>query len=229
LSEQACDLASQIPHPVNLAFAASFAAWFHSLVGSMKAAREQADTAIAISGQYEIAMFLAWGRLMKGWALIGLGSIEEGIALASQGINEWRASGTLLASSWCLGILAEGERRAGRTEESLALLNEALEFADSTGEHFYEAELNRLRGELLLKSDDGHSPLASEQYFHQAIAIARQQSAKSFELRAVMSLARLLQQQGKIAEARQMLAEIYGWFTEGLTRRICKAQGLFMN
>ncbi|HSO74949.1 MAG TPA: hypothetical protein VLU47_08925, partial [Blastocatellia bacterium] len=215
MGEQASDLASQLPHPLNLALAASFAAWHYSLAGSMKAAQEQADAAIAISEQYDIAMFLAWGKLMRGWALIGQGEIEDGITIARQGINEWRASGTLLATSWCLGILAQGERRAGRIEESLALLTEALDFASTAGEHFYEAELLRLRGALLLESDDGRSTLEAEQCFHQAIALARQQRAKSFELRAVMSLARLLQQRGEEAEAQQMLAEIYGWFTEG--------------
>jgi adenylate cyclase len=215
MGEQASDLASQLPHPLNLALAASFAAWYYSLAGSMKAAQEQADAAIAISEQYDIAMFLAWGKLMRGWALIGQGEIDDGITIARQGINEWRASGTLLATSWCLGILAQGERRAGRIEESLALLTEALDFASTAGEHFYEAELLRLRGEFLLTSDDGQSTLEAEQCFHQAIALARQQRAKSFELRAVMSLARLLQQRGEEAEAQQMLAEIYGWFTEG--------------
>jgi TolB-like protein/predicted ATPase len=215
MSDQARDLASKLPHPLNLAFAASFAAWYYSLAGSMKAAQEQADAAIAISDQYDIAMFLAWGKLMRGWALIGQGEIEDGIAISRQGIDEWRASGTLLATSWCLGILAQGERRAGRIEESLALLTEALDFASSAGEHFYEAELLRLRGEVLLTSDDGQGTLEAEQCFHQAIALARQQRAKSFELRAVMSLARLLQQRGKEAEARQILAEIYSWFTEG--------------
>jgi hypothetical protein len=98
-------------------------------------------------------MFLAWGKLVKGWALVSQGEIDAGIALSSQGIDEWRASGTLLASSWCLGILAEGNKKAGRPDESLALLTEALEFASRSGEHFFEAELHRLRGELLQHED----------------------------------------------------------------------------
>ncbi len=215
MSDQARDLAAKLPHPLNLAFAASFAAWFHSLVGSMQTAQKQAEAAIAISEQYDIAMFLAWGKLVKGWAIVSQGDIEVGIALSNQGIDEWRASGTLLASSWCLGILAEGNKKAGRRDESLALLTEALDFASRSGEHFYEAELHRLRGELLLESDDGDSALEAEQCFDRAIDIARQQSAKSFELRASMSLARLWLQQDKRVEAHQMLAEIYGWFTEG--------------
>ncbi|HLF83057.1 MAG TPA: hypothetical protein VI837_02660, partial [Blastocatellia bacterium] len=215
MSDQACDLASKLSHPLNLAYAASFAAWFHSLIGSMQTAQEQADTGIAISDQYDIAMFLAWGKLMKGWALIGQGKIQEGIALASQGINEWRATGTLLATSWCLGILAQGNGKAGRTEESLALLAEALDFVSRTGEHFYEAELYRLRGELLLKLPAQHLPSEAEACFRLAIEIAQKQQAKSLELRARMSLARLCQRQSRTAEAHKMLAEVYSWFTEG--------------
>jgi len=102
----------------------------------------------------------------------------------------------------------------GQVEEGLNVLAEALNVADKTGERFYEAELYRLKGELLLKSEIQRLAEA-ETCFHKAIDIARRQSAKSLELGAAMSLSRLLHQQGKTEEARQMLAEIYGWFTEG--------------
>ena len=111
-------------------------------------------------------------------------------------------------------MLAEAYRETGQTEEGLALLAEALEMAAKTGERFYEAELYRLRGELLLKSEAPHPPSEAASCFHQAIEIARRQQAKSLELRAVMSLSRLQQSQNE--ESRKMLAEIYNWFTEGL-------------
>src|SRR5262249_3859732 len=113
-----------------------------------------------------------------------------------------------------LGLLAEALSRARRADEGLGVVAEALAEVTRTGERFYEAELYRLKGELLLMRDlpDGS---AAETCFHQAIAVARLQSAKSWELRAVLSLSRLYHKQGKKEEARRMLAEIYGWFTEG--------------
>ncbi len=122
-----------------------------------------------------------------------------------------------------LALLAEAYGKGGQAEEGLSALSEALAVVDKTGERYYEAELYRLKGELTLKSEVKTSQNKSqasleseaEECFLKAIEIARRQQAKSWELRAVISLARLWQQQGKKAEARQMLAEIYGWFTEG--------------
>ena len=114
-----------------------------------------------------------------------------------------------------LALLAEAYGKTGRSAKALAVLAEALALADSSGERHYQAELYRLKGEFLLSSPTQNQAEA-EACFRQAIAVARRQSAKSLELRAVMSLSRLYQQQGKQAEARPMLAEIYGWFTEGL-------------
>jgi len=120
--------------------------------------------------------------------------------------------------TWFLAWLAEAYGRAGQVEEGLNVLAEALAGAPRTGERVNEAELHRLRGELTLKSEVQGSKSKveeAEECFRRAMEIARRQSAKSLELRAVMSLARLRQQQGKKDEARQLLAEIYGWFTEG--------------
>ena len=110
---------------------------------------------------------------------------------------------------------AEACAKMGRIDEGLALLAEALEFVEETGERYYEAEILRFRGELLLQTDEA----LAEAGFRSAIVVARRQSAKSLELRATTSLSRLLQQQGKREEARRMLAEIYGWFTEGFNTR----------
>jgi predicted ATPase len=112
-----------------------------------------------------------------------------------------------------LALLGEACGASGQIAEGLSLLAEALAFAEQSGESFFEAEIHRLRGELLLKSEAPHAEV--EDCFHQAIRVAQRQQAKSLELRAVMSLARLWQKQGKREEARQILAEIYGWFTEG--------------
>src|SRR5439155_4037082 len=152
---------------------------------------------------------------VRGWALAEQGQVKEGIAQMRQ--SQSRATLILL-------LLEEVYGKVGQVEEGLPLLAEALATVDKTGERLYEAELYRLKGELTLQQSSVQG-LASrrvrspeseaEECFLKAIEIARRQSAKSWELRAVMSLSRLWQQQGKKEEARQMLAEIYGWFTEG--------------
>ena len=130
-----------------------------------------------------------------------------------QGLAGWRAIGAEFARPYCLAMLAEAYAQNGQAEEGLAVVAEALAAVETTGERFYEAELHRLRGELLLPSPSQRTAAAA--CFQQALDIARRQQAKSWELRAAMSLARLWQQQGKRDVARELLAPIYGWFTEG--------------
>src|SRR5262249_39045320 len=140
-----------------------------------------------------------------------------------QGLVALRAGGREVGPMYFLALLAEAYGRAGQTEEGLVALAEALEMVRKTGERWWEAELYRLKGQLTLAQSSVPNPQSqihnpqseAEACFHQAIEIARRQSAKSLELRAVVSLSRLWQRQGRKAEARQMLAEIYGWFTEG--------------
>jgi len=211
--DEALILARELSHPMY--FVPCFAAWLHQLRGERQAAQERAETAIAISAEHGIPFFLAWGTILRGWALAGQGQQEEAIAQIREGIAAYRATGAELGVSWFLGLLAEAYGEAAQTEEGLTLLAEALDFVSKTGEHFYEAELYRLRGELLLKSEAHYPSSEAASCFRQAIEIGRQQSAKSLELRAAMSLARLWQKQGNCEEARQMLAKIYGWFTEG--------------
>ena len=123
---------------------------------------------------------------------------------------------------WLLGVLAEACAHAGQLDEGLRLVTEALEGVQQSGEHWWEAELYRLQGELLVHAEGGvqHAAVTAEACFHQALAVARRQQAKSFELRAALSLSRLWQQQGKRQEARDLLTPIYktpiyNWFTEG--------------
>jgi predicted ATPase len=158
-----------------------------------------------------------------------------------QGLAAFRATGAEIDSPYYLALLAEAYGKAGQAEEGLSTLAEALEVVDKNGERFYEAELYRLKGELTLQSSvqrlessvtNPHPSIPNPQSeaeacFQKAIEIARQQSAKSLELRATASLSRLWQSQGKKAEARQLLAEIYGWFTEGFdTADLQDAQAL---
>jgi predicted ATPase len=136
------------------------------------------------------------------------------MAQMHQGLAAWRATGAAVFRPYGLTLLAEVSAQAGQREAGLTLLAEALAAVDDTGERRWEAELHRLKGELLLARSAEHDTEA-ETCFRQALDIARQQQAKSWELRAATSLSRLWQQQGKHAAARQLLAEVYGWFTEG--------------
>ena len=136
------------------------------------------------------------------------------MAQMRQAVAAFEAIRSRVLRPYCLALLAEAHGKVRQTEAGLAALAEALTVAHNNGEHHYEAELYRLKGELLLKQDVPDAQEA-ESCLCQAVDVARQQQAKSFELRAAMSLSRLWQQQGKRTEARALLAPIYGWFTEG--------------
>ena len=183
---------------------------------------------------------------MQGWALAEQGQVEEGVAQIRQGLAAWRATGAELMRSQFLAMLAEAYGKVRQAKEGLAALAEALTVVDQSGERFYESELYRLRGELTLAQSNVQSLGSSVQKeaegcFLKAIEIARKQQAKSLELRAVMSLVRLRQQQvtdhssrntqhesrSALAEARKMLSEVYNWFTEGFdTKDLQEAKAL---
>jgi predicted ATPase len=198
-------------------------------------ARERAEAVMALATDQEFPNPLSVGTIVRGWALAEQGQVEEGIAQMQQGLAAWRAMGAELARPYFLALLAKAYGKAGQGEEGLKALTEALSLVDKTGERTWEAELYWLKGELLL-AQEGHRLQAgglrekakeAEECFLKAIEIARRQQAKSLELRAVMSLARLWQQQGKKEEARQMLTEIYSWFTEGFdTKDLQEAKAL---
>jgi predicted ATPase len=134
-----------------------------------------------------------------------------------QGLTAYRATGAEVRRPYYLALLAETYGKVGQPSKGLSVLAEALELVDRTDERWWEVELHRLKGELLLAQAGGRGPNVeeAEACFHQAGIVARQQQAKSLELRAAVSLGRLWRQQGKNAEAYDLLAPIYGWFTEG--------------
>jgi predicted ATPase len=241
-NHEALALAQELSHPVSLASALVFAARLHQYRREVQLTQERAEAFVALSIERGFALWVVWGTLLQGWALVEQGEEEEGIAQIRQGLAAYQAMGAGLGRSDFLALLAEAYGKVGQAEEGLSVLTEALAVVDKTGEHFYEADLYRLRGELTLQRfqvlgsefhvTDSRSPMPdvqgeAEACFLKAIEIAQCQQAKSLELRAVMSLSRLWQSQGKKAEARQMLAEIYGWFTEGFdTKDLQEAQTL---
>jgi predicted ATPase len=185
----------------------------HELRREPQLAESRVDTVIALSAERGFSYWLSWALIVRGWAVAQREQGAEGIVQIREGLAALRAGGSELALPWGLALLAEASGTKRGVEEALNVLAEALTVSNKNGDLMYEAEIYRLKGELLLASAENRTE--AESCFRRAIEIARRQQAKSWELRAVMSLSRLWQRQGKKDEARHMLAEIYGWFTEG--------------
>jgi predicted ATPase len=157
---------------------------------------------------------MAIGSILHGWALAQQGQAQAGIEQIHQGLTAYRATGAEINQPYFLALLAEAHGILEEPEAGLTVLTEALRLVDTTGVRWYEPELYRLKGELLLQLSSDNQ-VEAETCFHHALDIARHQQAKSFELRTATSLARLWQQQGKRQDAYDLLAPIYVWFTEG--------------
>ena len=213
-SREALTLAQELSHPVSLAAALFYIAITHHLRRDSDAVQECAEAAIALAREQGFALYLAVGTAMRGWAVSVQGHAEEGMTQLRQGMAALQAMGVKLDSPRFLGMLAEAHASMGQAEEGLRILAEALRVADNTGEHYYTAELCRLKGALLLAQSSAQGEEAAA-CFRQALDIARQQQAKSLELRAATSLSWLWQRQGRRVEARELLAPVYDWFTEG--------------
>jgi predicted ATPase len=237
-SQAALSLAQGLSHPFSLALALSWAAEIHRFRREPRVTQQQAEALITLSTEQGFPYWLAMGTILQGWTLAEQGREAQAIAQIQEGMTAWRAVGSKPTRTWGLALLAEVYGKAGQTEERMKVLAEALATINRTGERYYEAELYRLKGELTLQKagtrDWGlgagsSSPQApslrpqvpsemareAEGYFFKAIEIAQKQQAKSWELRASTSLARLWQQQGKRAEAHKLLLDVYNWFTEG--------------
>jgi adenylate cyclase len=201
-------------HPFSLGHALSAAAAFHQFRREVSAVQEHAEAAMTIAQAQGFPYWMAFGTILYGWALAHQGQAREGLEQMHQSMQAFRTTGAEYLRPYFLALLAEAHGIMGEPEVGLTALAEALTLAETTGERWYQSELYRLQGALLLQQHwDNH--LEVEACFQQAIAIAQSQQAKSFELRAATSLARLWQQQGKRDEARQVLGDVYGRFTEG--------------
>jgi predicted ATPase len=210
--DQMLTFAQELSHPFSLAFALSLKALLHHL--RRESVQEQAETLVTVSTEHGFSFRAAWGSMLVGWAMVERGAGEAGITRIEEGIAAYRATGAKVLSVVWLRLLAEAYGKIGQREEGLTVLVEAFRAVDDTGEHFYEAELYRLKGALLLQQSLD-TQADAESCYHHALDIARSQQAKSLELRAARSLARLWQQQGKRQEAHDLLAPVYHWFTEG--------------
>jgi predicted ATPase len=179
---------------------------------------EHAEAVATLSQKQGFTLTGTWGTILRCAALAELGHGESQVRVASEAMANLRNSGTELSMPCLLAMLAEIHGRADQTDDALSVLGDAIEMSTRRGERWYEAELHRLKGEMTLQSCD-ENPAAvqreAEDCFEKALEIARDQSAKSWELRAATSLARLWQQQGKKTEAHRLLSHTYNWFTEG--------------
>ena len=173
---------------------------------------EQADQLVSLTIEQGFRQWHAQGTIYRGWVQARNGNVAEGMPLLRSGIVAFRASGTQAWLPHFLALHASACDLAGKAKTGLNLLDEAMQIVDRTGERWLEAELYRLKGQLLLRR--GHAEAAEDRY-REALRIAREQEAKLWELRAAVSLARLCRDQGRRTEARDLLAPVYGWFTEG--------------
>jgi predicted ATPase len=212
--EAAFALVRELAHPYSQAWALVFGAWFHYFRREDQAIPELADVNLALCREQGFAQMYAWGTMWQGWSLVVQGQPGEGIAYLLQSLATFLQQNLQIMRPSALGLLAEAYGRAGQPEDGLTVLDEAFGLVHRTAERHGEADLCRLKGELLLALPTAHEAEA-EACFRRAIAIAHRQGAKSWELRAVLSLSRLDHQRGKTEEARRMLAELYGWFTVG--------------
>ena len=183
-----------------------------SLVGDNSTLGERADQLVAVATEQGFPQYLAMGTIYRGWVKVNNGDVAEGISLLRSGSSAFYATGARAWTPYFFALLARACEIASQIEEALTLVNDTLQIVERTGERWFAAELNRHKGRLLFRQ--GHSE-AAEELYRKALSIAGEQEAKLWELRAAMSLTRLRRDQGRRAEARDLLVPVYGWFTEG--------------
>ena len=209
-SNAAITEARELAHPPSVAVGLTFGARLLSLVGDNAALDEQVDQLVAVTTEQGFPQWRALGTIFRGWVKVENGDVTAGISLLRGGSAAFRTTGAWKPHN--VAILAMACEIAGQIDEALTLWDDALQIVERTGERWFAAELYRHKGQLLLRQR--HSE-AAEELYRNALSIAEEQEAKLWELRAAASLARLRRDRGRPGEARDLLAPIYGWFTEG--------------
>jgi predicted ATPase len=204
--------ARRLAHAPSFAQSLTFGSRLLSLVGDIVGLDERAEQLVAVTTERRFPFYRALGTISRGWVKVKNGEVAEGISLLRSGSTATRATGAELWMPYYIALLARACEIAGEIEEALTLLDDASQIVERTGECWFDAELNRHKGQLLLRQ--GHID-AAEKLYWKALTIAKEQEAKLWELRAAASLARLRRDQGRHTEARDLLAPVYGWFTEG--------------
>jgi len=225
---EAIDRARSAGYPFILANACAFAATFHACRGEPDAVREASDVATEESAEHGFETVLGAGAIHRGWLLSAGGEGDEAVAQIRSGYDAYRETGAGVGAPTFLGFLAAACATCGRVEEGLAAVAEARAVADSTGSHYWDAELSRLRGTLLLSGSSAtrrpsvrrasappQHEAEAESCFTSALATARRQGARMLELRAAVDVARLWRDRGRATEAHALLSDVYGGFAEG--------------
>jgi predicted ATPase len=212
---QALDLAHDLAHSFSLAQASERAAMLHQLRREAGVVQELAEQTIAVAAQRGFLYWNGTGDIMRGWALAVQGQFDQGITQIRQGLETCQTTGATIEQPYFLALLADAYGHAGQISAGLDAITEALELVRNSRAFFFEAELHRLRGVLLLQTGLKENVPKAESSFQQAFDLAREQQAKSLELKATVSLGRLWLEQDKTEEARELVDNIYGWFTEG--------------
>jgi DNA-binding winged helix-turn-helix (wHTH) protein/predicted ATPase len=211
-SSKAIAEARRLPHPPTLAMSLSMDAHLLSIIGDDIGLEQRADGLVAVATDQGFPFYRAMGAIYRGWVKARNADVTEGLSLLQAGSSAYGATGATAWMPLYIALLAGASQIAGQIEEGAAQLDQALQLVERTGERWFAAELTRHKGQLLLRH--GHSG-AAEELYRNALSIAREQEAKLWELRAAVSLSRLWRDQRRRAEARDLLAPVYGWFTEG--------------
>jgi predicted ATPase len=219
--DQALKDARETGHAASLMYALAMTSFLHLLLGNYAVVNAQADELVTLAEEKSAPFWKAWGQLFHGhvWALTGKPS--DAVHQITSGIAAYRSTGATLGLTAWLVYLVKAHTELRQFDDAWRCIGEAMFMIERTKERWWEAEVNRIAGELALIAPKTDAARA-EDYFERALAVARQQQAKSWELRASMSLARLWRDQGKVQQARELLAPVYGWFTEGFDTRDLK-------
>jgi len=204
--------ARRLSHVPSLADSLAIGTRLLSLIGDDAALGERVDQLVSVAIEQGFPHWRAQGEIYRGWVKVKHGDVTEGMSLLRSGSAAYRASGAELIVPHYIDMLASACEITGQVEESLFLLDDALQIVKRTGERWFAAELNRHKGQLLLRQGN---PEVAEEFYRKALAIAEEQEAHLWKLRAAVSLARLRRDQGRRTEARDLLTPVYGWFTEG--------------
>jgi predicted ATPase len=224
--EQALKDAREIGHAASLMYALAMTSFVQLLLGNYAVVNAQADELVTVAEEKSAPFWKAWGQLFRGHVSALTGNASDAVHQITSGIAAYRSTGATLGLTAWLSYLMKAHADLRQFDDAWRCSEEAITHIETTKERWWEAEVNRIAGEVALLSPEPDAAKA-ETYFERALAVARRQQAKSWELRSSMSLARLWRDQGRVQQARELLAPVYGWFTEGFdTRDLKEAKAL---
>jgi predicted ATPase len=225
--ERAVNEARKIGHAATLMYALWFASWFHMRYGAYAEAQSLLDELAALADEKDASLFWKATKIAFRGALFALtGKASDAVRAITSGMTSLRSTGATLHEPWHLWHLAMAYADLGQADDARRCIDDAIDKVERSNEKWCESEVNRVAGEVALKSPAPDTEKA-EKYFEHALSVAREQQQKSWELRAAMSMARLWRDQGKVQQARELLAPVYNWFTEGHdTRDLKEAKAL---